>query len=422
MIPFSPSSSESFHSSSQSGESLPVSEAFLDSSSRTRDALPEQYRAHFDELRNNIFAFCDEFGIPKETLGSKEAFGTELASKKIPPARMEEAVSLFARLEHLVTNRELLKEKLPEYLEEVERLYNLTEQYTFQFNFLKKAGILDERDTLLGIDGNDYPIPTLEQITQRLYERREELSTKRDQGFIKLLLVPFGMSLDALRDILRQFLLTYRESHPTDFYLDTIDSLFISGDYIEADISDDKNIVYYPKSFDRDHRGQTKLEILEEQENTPGSTPGWTIHLLQASQDGTPGFRVIPRQGKGKTQGKEIPRPELEAKKTAAEYLSILQQAQDDPTSPYFQESGMTPEDWILAFMIHLEVAKKPLDDYVSGESISYLVGAFFPALSSQDYDNVPDAFWSNTGQVYLGRDETDKSNETIGIRTSVVV
>mgnify|MGYP001558664741 CR=1 FL=1 len=194
MFPFSRSSSESsLHKNDgplpsqglQSGEvktypsaipaeagihhtSVSFSEAFLDTSS-ARDALPEQYRTQFDELRGDILAFCKEFKIPVETLRSKEAFGAELTSKKIPPERMAQAVSLFACLEYLVTHKEPLKETLPEYLEEAERLYHLSEQYTTQVALLEQAGILKE-GKITGIDGRTYPIPTLEQIAQRLFE------------------------------------------------------------------------------------------------------------------------------------------------------------------------------------------------------------------------------------------------------------
>ena len=120
--PFSRSSSELSHHENSHPSAIPAeagihrtsvsfSEAFLDTSSRTRDSLPEQHCAHFDELRGSILAFCKEFKIPVSTLSNKEAFGTELTSKKISAERMAQAVSLFARLEHLVTHREPLKEE-----------------------------------------------------------------------------------------------------------------------------------------------------------------------------------------------------------------------------------------------------------------------------------------------------------------------
>jgi len=415
---FSRASSESSHPS-ETGRSL--SEAFLNTSS-VRDTLPEQYRTHFDELRSGILTFCHEFKIPVETLRSKEAFGLELTSKRIPTERMREVVSLFARLEYLVTNREPFKEIPSEYLEEAERLYHLREQYTSQVTLLEQAGILKD-GAIIGIDGNKYPIPTLEQIATRLFERESELSTKRDQGFTKLLLVPFGMSLDVLREVLRQFLLSYKIDHP-DFDLDTDDPLWAWKGYEEADIGNPLRIMYHPKSFDGNHRGQTKRQILETQAEHPeDSFPGWRIHLFQALQDNTLGFCGIPRQGQGKTQGKEIPRPDLETNKTLIQYLFTLQKAQEDPNSPYHNESGLTPEDWILAFMTHLTEIGQPLDDYGnSKESITYLTGVCFSSFSS---DRLPCAYWDYNGRrAALGRIDPDSldDHDFIGIRSSVIV
>jgi len=426
--------SESFHASppqegKNSSSPISFSEAFSDASSfdRLRDSLPEQHRTHLDELRKSIFAFCDEFQIPREALKSKETFGVFLASPKIPPARMAEAVSLFARLEHLVTNKEPipLKETLPEYLKEIEHLYNLGEQYTFQVKLLEQVGILKE-GVITGIDGNKYPIPTLEQIATRLFEREKDLSTKRDQGFTKLLLVPFGMSLDTLRETFKQFLLSYKQTH-SDFDLDVNDPLFTWKDgYPGADTSDPPKIFYHPTSFDpHNHQGQTKLDILKAQADNPeGSFPGWIVHLLQAPKDNLPGFCGIPRQGQGKTQGEVFPRPDLEANKTSIEYLSIFQEAQDDydPTSPYFQESGLTPEDWILAFITHLQETGQPLDNYQnSTESMTYLTGAFFPSIDGSAF--VPCVCWLH-GDRRADLDGRGPRNRGggIGARSSVIV
>ena len=424
MSSFSPSSSPELSCpSSQSRESL--SEAFLDTSS-VRDTLPEQYRTHFDELRGGILAFCKEFDIPVETLRSKEAFGAELTSKKISPERMAEAVLLFQHLEYLVTNREPFKEETSEVLEYADRLYNLTEQYTVQVALLERVGILKD-SAITGIDGKEYPIPILEQITQRLYEQREKLETKRDQGFTKLLLVPFGMSLDVLCETLKQFLLSYKIGHP-DFDLDTNQPLWTWEEgYKGADTGDPPKIVYHPKSFDSDHHeGQTKLEILKAQVDNPGlSFPGWKVHFFQPSDptnQESKGFASIPREGQGQTKGKETPRRDLEANKTPKEYLSILQKVQDNPTSPYFQESGLTPEDWILAFITHLTETGQPLDNYQSNnESITYLTGAFFPSIDGSAF--VPFACWNRDDrQAYLVRHVPGSRGVFFGVRSAVMI
>lgn len=399
------------------------SEAVFDASS-VRDLVPEKYHKHLERLRESILAFCHEFEIPRETLKDLKAFESQLTSKKIPSERMAQAVLFFQQLEHLVTQGEPLKEILPEYLQETEQRYHLSEQYTAQFNLLAEAGILNERNAILGIDGKEYPLPTLEQIARRLYERQEELQTKNDQGFVKLLLVPFGMSLTSLQEALKQFLLDYRQTHST-FDLDT-DNPF-SKDYKGEEMEDPSKLVYYPKSFDpQNHKGQTKMEILAEQEADPhASFPGWTVHLFQPSNirelDQRPpkGIASIPREFAGSGHGKDFRRPDIVANKTFHKYLSVLQQAQGDEGSPYFLESGLTPEDWIIAFMAHLEETGELLDHYGNNrDSISCILGAYFPFSNS-----VPCMYWRwFDSKIHLDKHSPDTSSGDMGARTSVIV
>jgi len=426
----------SFHSFSESPRFIPkderpvttsFSEAFLDSVSCTRFGIQERYQEHFNELRNGILEFCKDFQIPNVALKDLKAFEDALTSHKplIPLERIRQVLLLFQKLEHLVANKEPLKEKPPGYLQEAEHLYHLSEQYTSQVSLLEQVGILKE-GKITGIDGREYPIPTLEQIAQCLFERESELSVKRDQGFTKLLLVPFGMSLDALREILKQFLLSYKQAHPA-FDLDTDDPLYAWKDgYEGADIGDPPKMVYYPKSFDPDHhKGQTKTQILEEQDVTPGSFPGWTVHLFQPpdpTNQESKGFASVPREGQGTTHGEETPRPSLEAGKSPNEYLSTLQEAQEDPNSPYHNESGLTPEDWILAFITHLEETGQPLDNYQnSEESITYLTGSFFPSIVDSAF--VPCVYWiRDNRRAYLRRDDPRGRDGFVGVRSSVIV
>jgi len=394
-------------------------EAIMDSVSSVRDSLPEQHRAHFETLRQEIIDFTKAHGIPKESL-TKPAVLREVTCK-LSTSDLERLALLLEHFEYLLKNGEPKKEELPEHLQEIERLYNLREQYISQVSLLEQVGILKE-GAILGIDGKTYPIPTLEQIAMRLFEHRGELSTKHDQGFTKLLLVPFGMSLDALTDTLKQFLLKYKESH-SSFDLDTEDPLYIWSAYQGADMGDFPELVYYPQSFDpKDHQGKTKMEILKKQEDNQDSFSGWTVHLFQPSHPSnphSPGIALIPRKDKGTLQGNLIPRPPLEANKTPIEYLSIFQNAQDDENSPYHGESGMTPEDWITAFMIHLSETGKPPDNFTNNkESISYLTGAFFPFSVL-----VPNAYWDCGGRrACLDGDELRLLVWDTGARSSVIV
>ena len=391
----------------------------MDSVSSVRDSLPEQHRAHFETLRQEIIDFTKAHGIPKESL-TKPAVLREVTCK-LSTSDLERLALLLEHFEYLIVKKEPWKNT--EALEYGEKFYHLHEQYDSQVELLEEVGILKE-GAITGIDGHEYPVPTLEQIASRLFERRETLKTKHDQGFTKLLLVPFGMSLDALQETIKQFFIKYKKSHSFD--LDTSMPLFTSGDYQGADTGDSPNLFYYPQSFDeKGHQGKTKMEILREQEDNQDSFPGWTVHLFQPSNSDSQdteapmGFAHIPRQGKGTSQGDLVPRPSLEASKTPNEYLSILQSDQGDKDSPYRGETGMTPEDWITAFMIHLSETGKPLDDYLNGiESASNLTGAFF--LFSY---LVPRARWSRgSRRIHLFGNSLLGWVVDTGVRSSVML
>ena len=404
-----------------------LNEAILASSSSVRDSLPEQHHKHFEILRQEIIDFAQAHNILRESLAKPDALREAASKLSIPD--LERLANLLERFEYLLKNGEPKKEDYTEALEYAEVHYHLKKQYDSQFELLEQVGIL-ENGAITGIDGNIYPIPTFEQIAARLFERRDTLQTKHDQGFTKLLLVPFGMSLDSLREVLKQFLLKHKKDNPT-FDLDTDEPLWTWTDYQGTDTGDSPKLVYYPQSFTKEgHGGKTKMEILKTNYKLPTLTPtqtsfpGWTIHLLQPSDptdSHSPGFAPIPREGQGTPQGDLIPRPPLEAGKTPIEYLSILQSSQDNPNSPYSHEYGMTLEDWIMAFMTHLQETKKPLDDIwnpTNTESYCYLTGAFFPS-----FVRVPSACCDRGfRRANLSSDDPHNRDVDIGARFSVMV
>ncbi|KKU32743.1 MAG: hypothetical protein UX57_C0011G0026 [Candidatus Uhrbacteria bacterium GW2011_GWE2_46_68] len=232
------------------------------------------------------------------------------------------------------------------------------------------------------------------------------------------------MSLDTLTDTLKQFLLKYKSDDP-DFDLDINEPLLVWEDYQGADTGDFPKLVYEPQSFTKDgHGGKTKREILREQEDNQDSFPGWIVHLLQPSNPSnlhSPGFVSIPREGRGIPQGDFVPRHPLEAGKSPDEYLSILQKAQGDKDSPYHGETGMTPEDWIMAFMIHFQETGELLDDVwnpSNTESHCFLTGAFFPFSVV-----VPGAYWCGSFHfVSLDKDAPLEMDFYRGVRSSVMI
>jgi len=404
----------SFSRSSESTPSVAFHEAIMDSVSSVRDSIPKQHRVHFEALRQEIIDFVQVHNIPRAALTKPQDL--QEAASKLSTPDLEQLANLLERFEYLLVKKEP-REGIFEALEYAQEFYHLEKQYASQVELLEQVGILKD-EAIMGIDGKQYFIPTLEQIASRLFERREELSTKHDQGFTKLLLVPFGMSLDVLISTLERFLVAHKEGH-SHFGLNIERPLCAIEDYQGADIGESPYLVYYPRSFAvGDHQSQTKAQILKTNEQFPG----WTIHLFQPSDPkdlDSLGFAPIPRKGKGTTHGKGIPRPSLEVGKTLGEHLFTLQKFQDDQNSPYFQESGLTPEDWVMAFMIHLKETGQPLDNWRNDtENMTGLIGSFFRVTVF-----VPCASWYNQDhQVDLRISGSHRLDKRTGVRSSVII
>jgi hypothetical protein len=264
---------------------------------------------------------------------------------------------------------------------ELENRLALTKQYDTQRDTFQQIGLLEKKEGILGmeaVDGTFYPFPTLEEVHQRLREKQTLVEQKEKQGFKKLCIVPFGMSLQQLTETLKKTLLAHYHDMPdpsdpkkripdptttklwstnTDgtkeaLKLDKDNPLYVLDQYQE------KNISYFPAAYDQDeakHGGQTKQALLKQNQ---------AFHILLL--ENTP----IPRQGNGATVGG---RPQIEAGKTPREYLKLLQ---EDPL--YQGEQGLTPEAWITQFLLTLHTKNEVIDDYLGNGSLNYNLAAYF--------------------------------------------
>lgn len=242
-----------------------------------------------------------------------------------------------------------------------EKLLNLAAQYEGQKEILKKAGIPEV------VAGKS--CPTLEQVRDRLLATREVFERKIEQGFTKLLIVPFGLSVEDLRQKYGHALKVhaaagklFAEDDPhTPLDLDTATPVWKSDGY------DNKTMVYFPTAYNRDqHGGLTKQEAVEKE-------GAWHIYLVEE----TP----IPREEKGKELGK---RKQLEANLKPTEYLEKI-----TTEEAYKNESGFTPELWLLKALTRLEEKNEVIDDYRGKGSINYNLGVYFPGSA-----DVSCAFW----------------------------
>jgi hypothetical protein len=288
---------------------------------------------------------------------------------------------------------------------------NIKEQWDSQIATLSKSGILEiftesQELGIRGIDGKEYPVPEAEDIAQYLEANKEMIEKKMEQGFTKLILEPFAISLDVLTEkytqsILRHFkegTLLATKKNPEDpdvpLDLDVNQPLWKWDGYNNAD--GEGKLVYDPKEFSQNHGGKTKIEILTE------SGQGWNIWLLEDMPN-------IPRENKGEEIGE---RKQIEANKTPNEYLKIT------GTGVYEDESGITPEVDIMCAITQLEETNQVSNDYAGNGSASYQLGAYFV---SDGY--VPYSYWNlDTRQADLSRYDPSNQDSDSGARFGVRV
>jgi len=280
----------------------------------------------------------------------------------------------------------------------------IAEQYRSQLDILSRVGLLETLKSgelgITGINGQEYPVPTLETIAEKMEANKELLETKKEQGFTKLLLVPFGTKLQTLIDKYGEVIKkhhqagTLKATNGDTLELDESTPVFQWDDYKDADT--EGKLVYHPTQFTKeDHGGQTKQQILEE------SKEGFNVILIEDLPD-------LPAKGAGKEKGG---RTQLEAGTTPKDYLTNLK---EDPQ--YQAEQGLTPEDWLTYAITHLEEKSQVIDDYSGQGKGNWNLGGFFP--SSQ---GVPRAHWyRGARQALLNRDDPADHDPYFGARSSV--
>ncbi len=283
----------------------------------------------------------------REIRSLQQAFETayDRAISLNTPQTIEEAQKLKHNLE---TKIAALQNVIA--VEFAEQLFDLRRQYESQTALLLKAGLVKRKESrpgietdilvMTGIDNKEYPIPSYEAIVSRIAEQRTLLEKKGDQGFTKLILVPFGMRLDSMIERFREYLLAYKKTYdkarenetpPKIFHLDESDPIAV-WKYHQADING--TMTYDPVSFGEKYVGTTKDGILEWQRADEDPMIGWRVLLLQKGENGK-GIRQIPRENNGLIDGKRYQRHDIEAGKSPTAYLEDRQCALGDPHSPY---------------------------------------------------------------------------------------
>jgi hypothetical protein len=313
-----------------------------------------------------------------------------------------------------------------------ESALKIREQYETQKQIYERIQLLEKREGMLGMEGIDgvwYPFPSLSEIHRRFRENKEMLDIKTDQGFEKLLIVPFGMSLAKFEKTMEKTILSHYAEMPdptkpgkmipdpektrlfatkneaTDpdepLALDKVDPLWVWDKYLDADTKG--TLVYFPVVFDADakiHQGKTKQKLLED----PGQ--GFQILLIEESPN-------IPAKNTNEVIGTKQPRKRLEAGDTPKSYLETLQ------TQPeYSHEEGLTPEAWMTQFLLHLEETDQVIDDWEGNGKLNFNLGGWFPAVY-----RVARGRWARGGaRASLGGDYSKDRNSSDGSRSAVMI
>jgi hypothetical protein len=254
---------------------------------------------------------------------------------------------------------------------------DLLGQYERKRTIFNKLGILEpltDKDYemgILGIDGKPYPFPEFESIQSEIKRKQEFFTTKLKQGFSELEIVPFALPLSRLVETLKIQLIKHHKegrlfrarAKATDslrpFDLSQDKPLFFLKEFEKAD--DSGELVYNPQELSLNHQGKTKKEILASQKLSFFS--GYLIILREKEFD-------LPGRGGGLAVGG---RKQLESGYSCDEYLKILK------TNPMYQgEFAQTPEEWVTAFLTHLEETNEVIDDLEAIGSECFLPGAYF--------------------------------------------
>ena len=334
--------------------------------------------------------------MPRESLSCNEAQTAlaEIQSLKTEFDRVLEDAIRTGELERARTLRSGLESRMRELRESlispIERKLDLKRQYESERRVLEGAGILESLPSgnqgIHGIDGKAYPVPSYQEIRNLIREKRDVLENKAEQGFTKLLIVPFGMKLDDLVGKYKALILRHKAENkllatkekdidpdePLD--LNMSEPVWVWDEYESAD--ENGKLVYDPKEFSENHGGKTKAEILAAAQGK--SSPAWRIVMIESDPN-------IPRAGKGKQVGG---RARIEANKTPKEYLEAI------GTGEYQNESGMTPQEWLMQAITMLEEKNQVIDDYQGNGKITYNTGGYFPASGG-----VPRACWYRGGR-----------------------
>lgn len=264
---------------------------------------------------------------------------------------------------------------------------------------------------VIGFDGNEYTIPSLDQVSQLFEGYTELVKTKYGQGFTRLEMTPLAVSINELVKLVQAAI----EKHGAANTIFQTRSQ-ISDPFLPVRVNKEKlvwiwakleqvldtpDLVYFPQSYTLTHRGLSKTDIIHARHIC--AFPGWSIGLVEAS-------RMMPKPGTGIVMGD---RKQLEIGASPNEYLQTLR------GNPYLGESGRTIEEFLIHFLIQLETLNEVSSD-VEDENALWCLGQYHKLPYA---DTVPTGRWIRSlGRIRLDmhRSNNKQCAQSFGAATTV--
>jgi hypothetical protein len=280
-----------------------------------------------------------------------------------------------------------------------EGLFSLEKEYVRIIATMKQTGIITqlpitEKLGVMGIDGNEYPVPSKEQLQVIFTHNKELVEKKKGQGFTQLILTPIAIPISQLIQHVKNTILRHAEKgnifqskhNSTDgdklIQVNAADPIWI-WDRVRQ-IMDTPKLIYFPQVYsNHNHEGLTKEELIPN--SRVCGIPGWSVGLIEP-------ILIMPHQGQGKVIGG---RKQLEEYFTPRDYLQMLN------ALPYQGETGWTFEDFLTHFIIRLETSNQISHDR-SDRNTLWLLGAYAPNLGGNRLkDLVSVGYWFHK-RLYL--------------------
>lgn len=337
---------------------------------------------------------------------------------------------LYKEIKDLMFKPEGKLKKIVEFREFINTM-NLKEQYESQLKVARKTGLFKgdaENQNALPVierDGKEYMMPDWCEVKRKLFRNYEMVKEKADQGFSKMLIVPFASSLKDFESELRWNIRIIEDNGRGVFSADGDRVRFKKDEedlYPLTICYKDDQLVYYPKKYDpKKHGGMTKDEVID-------SRGAWQIcfvedlPLVPFLANKVIGGRVpIDKRGSGLkmnigAKGKE---PTIEDW-----HRAMCDKNEFADSESYEHEEGMVIEQYAWMQLTYLLEGEKPiLLDYGDEEECgTYLLNSYNPSLQPTGEVPIPCWDWEVRRVIYAG-DHPDLAFSTrYGVRPIITL